>query len=151
MKEEKSAGLVIFHRAKDEARFLLLEYARRNDEKGEHTYWDFPKGHLEGKEDDKAAALREAGEETGLKDIKLVPGFRETIQYFFRMGDLIKKQVVFFLGETHEEKIQVSAEHLNYKWASYDECMDLLEFKNSKDILTKAKEFLAHKKSLKDF
>lgn len=150
MKTEKSAGLVIFKRSRG-IKFLLLEYARRNDERGEHTYWDFPKGHIEEGEDEKSAALREAEEETGLKDLNIINGFRETIEYFFRAGDLIKKHVIFFLAETHSEEIKISEEHLNYCWLTYQEAMKKMEFKNAKRILTKAKEFLTHKKNLSEF
>lgn len=150
MRREKSAGIVIFRRD-GLPRFLLLKYKRLNDERGEHAYWDFPKGHVEAGETETQAALREAEEETGLSDIVLVKGFKETIEYYFRTDDTIRKQVVFFLGETHAENVTISDEHLDFSWQPYGKALAMLGFKNAKQVLTAANEFLARTKTLRDF
>jgi bis(5'-nucleosidyl)-tetraphosphatase len=69
---EKSAGAVVFYRDA-QVEYLLL---RAN-------HWEFPKGLVDANESEQDTAVREVREETGL-EIKLLPNFRETIQYFYR-------------------------------------------------------------------
>lgn len=60
--------------------------------------WGLPKGAVDSGETPEAAALREVKEETGLeaKIVRLL----DTIEYFFRAGDvLIHKTVTFYLME----------------------------------------------------
>ncbi len=146
---EKSAGAVIFRKEpfdtaqgkKVKIYYLLLHYPS--------GHWDFTKGHIEKGENEKEAAKREIEEETGLKDIKFIPGFREKISYFFRKSyenkenpPLIFKEVVFYLTETHQREIKISEEHLDYQWLSYEDALKQLTFKNAKEILKKANNFL---------
>ena len=142
MPVEKSAGAVIFRREKDKIKYLLLHYPsatrRPND------YWDLPKGHIEGKEKIEETARREVEEETGLKDIKFVKGFKEWIKYFFKFKvKTIFKIVTFLLAETKTSEVKISGEHIGYKWLSYEEALEQLTFKNAKEILKKANDFLS--------
>ena len=151
MKNEKSAGGVVF-REDTKRQFLLLHYQRINDQKNEHTYWDFPKGHVEEGETEVHTVLREVEEETGIKDAKIVEGFREKIRYFFNIkGVLINKEVVFFLCRTETKDINISEEHIGFEWMPFEEAKEKLAFKNSREILIKANEFLSHKKKLTDW
>jgi len=86
---------------------------------------------------------REVKEETGLKDIKLIEGFKEWIKYFFKFkGKNIFKIVTFFLAETKTKTVKVSFEHIGFKWLPYEEAIEKLTFKNAKDILKKANDYL---------
>lgn len=126
---EKSAGAVVFYRSA-QVEYLLL---RAN-------YWEFPKGLVDAHESELDAAVREVREETGLA-ITLLPDFRETIQYFYRRkesGGLVKKQVVYFLGEAQERAYRVSWEHQEARWVTFEQAMELLEYENAREILTKA-------------
>lgn len=135
MPKEQSAGIVVFNKRDNQIRYLLLHY--------QPGHWDFPKGHIEGKETDEETAIRETKEETGLKDIRIIPGFREDIKYYFRAeGRTIFKTVAFFLAETNSEEIIISPEHIGYKWLAFEEALKQLSFKNAKDILKKADEFI---------
>ena len=143
MPSEKSVGAVIFLKDK-EIKYLLLHY--------ESGHWDYVKGHLEGKESEEETLFREANEEAGLSDLKIMDGFREKIQYFFRAeGKLIRKEVIFFLAKTNTEEIKLSFEHKGFKWLGFADAEKLVTYKNAKDILKKADEFLKKKRSLKDF
>jgi len=142
---EKSAGAVIFRRKEGKNYYLLLSYPL--NARSKKSYWDFPKGHLEKEENDLDAAKREVEEETGLKDVKFMEGFKEWIKYFFRAeGKNIFKIVTFFLAETKTEEVKISPEHTGFKWLIYEEAVKQLNFKNAKDILKKANDFLSVKR-----
>ncbi|MCW3995621.1 MAG: NUDIX domain-containing protein [Candidatus Bathyarchaeota archaeon] len=134
MLREKSCGAVIFLR-NEPTKYLLLNYAA--------SHWDFVKGNVEPNESEKQTVIRELQEETGITDAKFIDGFRETISYFYRRQNLtVHKEVVFFLMETQTPKIQLSFEHIGYVWLSYADAQEKLTYKNAKDILKKAHDYL---------
>jgi len=151
MPVEKSAGAVVFRREKDGTiKYLLLKH--RAD------YWNFPKGLIEKGEGLKEAALREIREETGLKEIKLIPGFKETIRYFFKtkydyqiargfkIGQMVLKFVTYFLAESKSEKVKISSEHQDYAWLDFEGMMrKFKKYKINRNILKKTNEFLQRK------
>ncbi len=137
MFNEKSCGAVVFAKT-PEIKFLLLQY--------DAGHWDFVKGNVELSERETDTVVRELGEETGIVDACFIKGFREKISYFYkRQGMSIYKEVVFFLMETHATKVILSYEHVGYKWLDYRNALDKLTFKNAKDILEKANNFLKSK------
>lgn len=132
---ERSAGAIIFRKKEDKIYYLLLHY--------QFGHWDFPKGHIEKGEKSADTAIREVKEETGLDDLSVVEGFKETIKYFFKVqGKTIFKTVVFYLAEVKNEIVKISFEHTGYKWLPYQEVLKQLTFKNAKRILKKANDFL---------
>jgi dATP pyrophosphohydrolase len=84
------------------------------------------------------AAKREVWEETGIRDVRFIKNFIEKIDYFYRRnGELINKEVTFFLAECLNQHVNISDEHLEYKWVRYDEARKMLRDK-LKEILDKA-------------
>lgn len=139
MPKEVSAGAIIFKKDK-EIKYLLLRY--------EAGHWDFPRGGIEMGEEEKETASREIREETGIVDINFVPGFREKTFWFYKKdGRTIYKEAIFYLAETKTEKVEISPEHVEFKWADYDEARATLTFSNSKKIMDKANEFLKSRKN----
>lgn len=137
---EKSAGAIIFHKNK-EVKYLLLHYP--SGAKAPKEYWDLPKGHIEKGEKEIDTVKREVKEETGLENIEIIRGFKEWIKYFFKFkGKMIFKIVTFYLARTKTNNVKISGEHIDYKWLPYEEALEQLTFKNAKDILKKANQFL---------
>jgi len=146
---EKSAGAVIFRSEDNTKYYLLLHY------KSQH--WDFPKGNIEKGEREAETVRREVREETGIGDIEFVSGFRELIKYFYKLtpnqkrfgagqeGKTVFKTVVFYLAETREKNVKISWEHIGSQWLPYEKALEQLKFKNAKDILAKAHQFLEGK------
>ena len=131
--DEKSCGIVLFREQNHEKLFLVLHYL------GGH--WDFPKGHIEAGENEHQTAMREVLEETGIRDVKFLEGFREEVSYKYRKRkQLSNKQVVFFLGKTKTSSVKISDEHFEYKWLPYDAAFNRLTFDNAKGLLKKAKK-----------
>lgn len=141
---EKSAGAIIFRRENNQIFYLLLYYP--SSVRAPKQYWDFPKGHVEKGETEAMAMRREVFEETGIKDLELAPKFRKVIKYFFtKENKTIFKIVVFYLGKTEEKDVEISNEHLGYKWLPYEEAFEQLTFDNAKEILKKANNLLSEK------
>ena len=141
---EKSAGAVIFRKEEGSIYYLLLHYP--SNTKSPKEYWDFPKGHIEKGEKEIETVKREVEEETGLKDLKLIKGFKEWVKYFFKWeGKNILKFVTFYLTETKTKDVKISGEHIGYDWLPYGEATEKLTFKNAKEILKKANGFLSRK------
>jgi len=146
---EKSAGAIIFKKEKGGSFYLLLHYPSLSH-RSEKNFWDFPKGHIEKGESEIDTVKREIFEETGIKDIEILEGFKETIKYFFKwQGKTVLKFVVFYLAETNQKEISISNEHLDWRWLEFEKAYSLLTHKNSKEILKKADNFLKkHQKGL---
>ncbi len=151
MPREKSAGAVIFREEDSSIYYLLLHY--------ESGHWDFPKGNIEEGEKEEETVRREIKEETGIKDIKIIEGFKEWIKYFYRktygLNEDKKKKVpwtfkivTFYLAETKTKEVKISFEHIGYQWLSYKEAFEKVTYKNAKEILKKANDFLISKKSI---
>ena len=139
---ERSAGAIIIRKDKGRNLYLLLHYP--TGARTPNDFWDLPKGHIERGETETEAAMREVREETGLKNIKILNNFKETIKYFFKKENkTIFKTVVFYLAETTEKKVQISREHIGYKWLLYDNALNTLTFDNAKGVLKKANDSLA--------
>ncbi len=138
MPSEASEGLILFRRENDKVLYLLLHY--------ESGHWGFIKGKIEEGEDPKDTAIRECEEETGIKDVNLIGGFRENINYFFkRNGQTIRKDVNYIIGETNTKEVKISHEHQNHIWLTYKEAMSQLTFINAKNILKSSYNFLKEK------
>ena len=135
MPVEKSAGAIVFRRENKKIYYFLIQYGL--------GHWGFPRGLIEKKEKLEETAKREIKEETGIKDLKFLPGFKETIKYFFKFGGKnVLKFATYFLAETKEKKVLLSFEHKDFEWLPYKEALEKLTFKNSKEVLKKAHQFL---------
>ena len=136
MQNEISSGAIIFIREK-EIKYLLLHYGL--------GHWDFVKGNIEDKENEKDTVIRETEEETNIKDLKFIQGFKEKVKFFFKRDkELVKKEVIYYLAETKTNEIKISFEHTGFKWLNYNDTLKQLTFKNSKEILKKANEMLTN-------
>ena len=133
--EERSAGAVVFRDGPAGERiYLLLQNA---------GHWDFPKGGRERGESEVETVLREVGEETGLKDVRLISGFRRVIEYFYRRnGANVHKEVTYLLARSAGGEVKISKEHQGFAWYSYDAAMKRASYDNSRRILGDAEAFI---------
>jgi 8-oxo-dGTP pyrophosphatase MutT (NUDIX family) len=148
MPVEKSAGVVVFHVEKnEEIKYLFLKHKPAS--------WDFPKGLIEKGETPEKAALRECREETGLQGINIIPGFKKTIKFFFKvkygyqlerglkMGETVLKFVTYFVAQSETKDVKVSFEHEDYEWLSFNRAIEILKRrKENKKLIEEANEFI---------
>lgn len=157
MPQEKSAGAIIFRMIKGVPHYLLLRYPSK--------HWEFAKGHIEPGESLEKTVRREVQEETGITDLKIIPGFKKYSKYFFKKhyhlsgaekkkAPWVFKLVTFYLAETRTEIIVLSPEHLAFAWLPIKEALKKTTFKNAKELLKQADAYLLLRKkipySLKD-
>jgi bis(5'-nucleosidyl)-tetraphosphatase len=138
MLREKSCGAVVYIKKASSINYLLLQY--------EAGHWDFVKGNMEPNESEKETVVRELKEETGIAEAVFVEGVKQKIEYYYRRNnETVHKEVIFFLMETHTENVTLSFEHVGYIWLDYKNAIEKLTFKNAKDVLKKANDFLNSK------
>jgi 8-oxo-dGTP pyrophosphatase MutT (NUDIX family) len=135
MPQERSAGAIVFHRKDGKIEYLLLHY--------EAGHWEFPRGNIEQGETEEETARRETKEETGITDVAFIDGFKETSAWFFtREGKTVHKEAVYFLAETKQKDVAISFEHQDHAWLPFEQAIEKVTFKNAKEILRKADDFL---------
>ena len=142
MKQETSSGAVVYKKEANQFYFLLV-YSVKNKE------WSFPKGHIEKSETELDAAKREIFEETGIKEIKFIDGFKVTDSYLIKgvlpetKGETVIKNVIFYLCSTDSDCINPDNNEINNcKWFKFDDAVKALKFETQHKLLKKALNFL---------
>lgn len=145
---EYSVGSIIYKRENGKILFLLLHYVS--------GHWDFVKGKKEEGESDLQTLKREAFEETGITDLRVVTNFKKCSYYFYKAkgserkkrikegkGINIFKKVAFYLAETPSgkidiEKINKSHECQGYTWIEYDKAIKRVTHSRHEKMLKEA-------------
>lgn len=142
MLREKSCGVVPFREEGGRILYLVISSAVTKRE-----HWEFPKGGVEEGEREAETALRELREETGVIDVRLLPGFREPIRYIYRRPEgLVSKQVVYFIGKVGDPRVELRVEEAkDYRWANYDDAYRLLRHSNARILLERCHAFITGK------
>ncbi|MFH1095081.1 MAG: bis(5'-nucleosyl)-tetraphosphatase [Candidatus Micrarchaeota archaeon] len=140
--QEHSCGFVLFRPVDENRYYLLLHYKA--------GHWDFPKGHVEAGENEEQTARRELEEETGIRRIEILPGFRYEYVYEFGGANSSRsKKVVFMLAHTDQYRVRLSHEHKGSRWVPYERALKMLTFPNARAMLMAAEEHV-RKKSEKE-
>ncbi|MEM2508801.1 MAG: diadenosine tetraphosphate hydrolase, partial [Candidatus Thermoplasmatota archaeon] len=75
--------------------------------------------------------------------LKLIEGFKEKINYFYkREGETIYKEVIYLLAESNTFYVKLSYEHTDFAWLDYEDAIDKITYENEKKVLRKAYEFI---------
>lgn len=149
MPVEKSAGAIIFFEDSDKKReYLLLQPEQRKE-------WGFPKGMIEKGETLEEAARREIKEETGIEEFEFINGFKETVKFFFKAKydyqfkrgmkpcQTVLKFVTYFLARANSKEVKLSFESSDFVWLESGQAKGKITFKQHKELLAKADNFLA--------
>lgn len=127
---------MIFRHAKDggDVEILLIQDSKDR--------WTIPKGHIEPGETAKQTAVREIGEEAGLKDVQVL-GWLGKIHFKYRRTDklvLMTTQVylVKALGDT--DKIKKEDWMNGIKWFKFGDALDAIEYEDIGKLMLLAKK-----------
>ena len=139
-KQDTDAGAIVVN-SKNE--FLLLL-------KTSFNYWEFPKGHMEGREIDELETMdREVKEETGIKNYECFDGFRFEKKYSYdKNGVIIHKTAYMYLIRT-DDPVDINIEHKEFKWLSYEDALKLVKHEQQREMIRQAYAFLKDKNLLK--
>lgn len=129
---------VYFTSEKDpEPLYLLLLH------NGPYKYWAFPKGRQNFGETYEETAIREIREETGIGNFEILKRLISDSIYFPKRGAItIVKKVIFFLVRFHSQNIEISPEHVNWKWVTFEEALSMLTFEDYSRVLKESHEIL---------
>ena len=102
--------------------------------------WDLPKGKMDKKESFEECAIRETGEETGLKKIKLVAPLTTTYHTYHEGSKFVLKETKWFTMKVNgEQKLipQVAEQITKLEWVGKNELKKYLQnsFPSVNDVL----------------
>ena len=97
-------------------------------------FWGFPKGKPENNETPVQSAVREAYEETGIRVSE--SELKSSIEYSYNMTSGQKKIVTLFPVYVESRNVKLQNKELqNFKWASLDEALELIDIDGLKNQL----------------
>jgi N utilization substance protein B len=135
--KEELAGAVVYRIAEGQPLFALV-----HDVFG---FWTLSKGHTEPGEDAESGAIREVGEELGIKDLAITAelGNNEYIASDPEKGK-IRKCATYFLGKTDTEELHLqSGGGLDdARWFKYDDLSELKIYEDIRGFIEKANALL---------
>ncbi|MEM3841295.1 MAG: uracil-DNA glycosylase family protein [Candidatus Micrarchaeaceae archaeon] len=142
MKTETSYGFVAFRMHKGTPELLFL--------KRREGFLDVPKGHPNIGEDALDAAKREMLEETGLKPIRIIEGFKAVLEYKLPSRKNSIKRTILMMCEV-DGRPHISMEHTGFAWLSEIKARNLKMEKfvgNCKNQIIEAFEYLERKRRM---
>lgn len=127
---EPTAGGVVYRRSKNgKIQFLLIQDAKDR--------WTIPKGHIEEGEDSKTTAVREIGEETGLKKMEIISWLGKINFRYRRQTSLVLMTTEIFLvkalGDTDALKPEDWMNGIS--WFDTAEALDKIEYEDISKLM----------------
>lgn len=115
-----SAGMIVVRNTQSGFKVLLLRA---------YSYWDFPKGKIEGQESPLEAAFREVKEESAITDLHFSWG---DDSYVTEPYSRPQKIATYFLAEVFNDRVILGVnpvlgrpEHDEYRWFSFQEAKEI--------------------------
>lgn len=133
---EPTSGGIVFRPTADgkDIEILLIE-----DTKGR---WTIPKGHIEPGESAKQTTIREIGEETGLKQIKVL-GWLGKVNFKYRRQErlvLMTMQVYLVRSLNPSETLTKEKWMSAIKWFSFTDAIEAVEYPDIAKLILLAKK-----------
>ncbi len=119
-------------------KFLLLK--RSEKAKIYPGIWQMITGTIESHEHTKDTLIRELEEETGLKPSRIF-SIPKINTFYLAISDKICMSPVF-LTIVEGDKVNISDEHTEFKWASFEEASKLIHWPNQVESLELIKKYL---------
>lgn len=123
---EPTAGGVVFRRngVNNDIQFLLIQDAKNR--------WTIPKGHIEEGEDAKTTAGREIGEETGLKEMRILQWLGKINFRYRRQTSLVLMTTEIFLVKALGDSDKLKPEDWmnDCKWLDARDALNKIEYED---------------------
>lgn len=132
---EYSSGGIVFRLKEGIVEIVLLQDLKAR--------WSIPKGHVESGETLEQTAIREVGEETGLKSLKILSKL-DKIHFFYRMNNklIFMTNFVYLMEATDVSEpleLEVDSEGIvDVQWFEAEQAYDIVEYKATKVIIREA-------------
>lgn len=139
MKQEISAGGVVYRKVKNKVEFLVVQHSG-------HHRWVLPKGWIDPGETKEQTAVREVKEEAGVEaEIKDYLG--EVTIWYQKEGERVRKTSHFFLMKylSGDPEKDHGWEVENTAWLSAKEAIKKLDYPGEKKMVEKATALLEKK------
>ncbi|MDB5163468.1 MAG: hydrolase [Candidatus Saccharibacteria bacterium] len=129
VREPTAGGIVYRRNAKNEVEILLIQDAKNR--------WTIPKGHIEEGETSKVTAEREVGEETGLKQVKVLSWLGKINFRYRRQQSLVLMTTEIFLIEAQGDTNKLKPEDWmsGIKWFSANDALEKIEYEDIGKII----------------
>ena len=135
---EPTAGGIVFRRRNGQIEILLIQDAKDR--------WTIPKGHIEEGETAQETALREIGEEAGLKETEAICWLGKIHFRYRRMNTLVLMTTQIYLvkalGDT--DAIQKEEWMNGIKWFRFHDALDKIEYEDIGKLMLLAKKRIRH-------
>lgn len=132
---EPTAGGIVFRPTADgkDIEILLIQDSKNR--------WTIPKGHIEPGETAKVTAVREIGEESGLKDVEVLCWLGKIHFKYRRAEKLVLMTTQVYLVESMDKNERPTKEKWmnGIRWFSFSEALDAIEYADIEKLMLIAK------------
>ena len=133
---EPTAGGIVFRMTPDnrDIEILLIQDSKNR--------WTIPKGHIEPGETAKQTAVREIGEESGLKDVDVLTWLGKIHFKYRRLDKLVLMTTQVYLVQSMNKKEHPTKEKWmnGIRWFGFSEALDAIEYADIEKLMLIAKK-----------
>jgi ADP-ribose pyrophosphatase YjhB (NUDIX family) len=133
---EPTAGGIVFRMTEDskDIEILLIQDSKNR--------WTIPKGHIEPGETAKQTAIREIGEESGLKNIEMLAWLGKINFKYRRLDKLVLMTTQVYLARAMDDSEKpIKEKWMNgIKWFKFGEALDAIEYDDIEKLMLIAKK-----------
>ncbi len=133
---EPTAGGIVFRMTPDNRDIAILLIQDSKDR------WTIPKGHIEPGETAKQTAVREIGEESGLKEVDVLTWLGKIHFKYRRLDKLVLMTTqVYLVQSTNNKEHPTKEKWMNgIRWFSFSDALDAIEYADIEKLMLIAKK-----------
>ena len=133
---EPTAGGIVFRMTPDkrDIEILLIQDSKNR--------WTIPKGHIEPGETAKQTAVREIGEESGLKNVEVLTWLGKIHFKYRRLDKLVLMTTQVYLVQSMDKNERPTKEKWmnGIRWFSFSDALDAIEYADIEKLMLIAKK-----------